>query len=727
MIWAIHPRLSKLTAVTLDNDSSDPARPDSAVSVPPPSPPHGDKVHVLHGDERPDPYSWMREIDAPEVLDYLTAERAFYDASTTRLSDKADQLATQMTARLAPEESEPAHPKKQFEYFHHTPPGADYEQLRRRPIGAGDHAGDVLFDPADVLGGSDHIDIGLCLVSPDEKLLAYSFDITGDEVYTLRFKDLETGQDLPDVVSRSYYSGAWSADSGSFFYTVHDEKYRPYQARRHHLGTLVDDDTLVYVEPDERYVVEVRGCRSGDLIEIVAYCRDTSEVWIVDAHQPQADPRCVEPRRHGIEYRVEHASTGAAGGLLFIVTNDGAEEYRLVSAPVDDPGRHNWTEVVAEAAGERLYTATAFAAHLVTTLRRDCRLMARVYPLGPDGTLGAGVDIRSRIAQGSLELADNERYDTDHITVVEESHLHPKSWFDVDLTTGERSERQSQEVPAYDPDAYVEELLWTTTDPAIAVTVVRRRDVPLDGSAPCLLYGYGAYEAVFEPEFDATLTVLLDQGVIFANAHIRGGGEGGRNWWLNGRMENKQNTFTDHVAVADFLADGLVDGDRIVTRGLSAGGLLQGAVFSQAPQRWAGVIAEVPFVDVVTTMLDGSIPLTINEWDEWGDPSRADDYRWMRAYSPMDNPPAAGTRPDLLVTGALHDPRVMVWEPAKWVATLRHTDPSWSPRCLFRVELGAGAHAGPSGRTGHVAYEAEIYAWALDRMAAGRSRTAATP
>ncbi|MDX6297973.1 MAG: oligopeptidase, partial [Nocardioidaceae bacterium] len=251
---------------------------------------------------------------------------------------------------------------------------------------------------------------------------------------------------------------------------------------------------------------------------------------------------------------------------------------------------------------------------------------------------------------------------------------------------------------------------------SIPVTVVRRASTPLDGSAPCLLYGYGAYEACFEPEFDVALTALLDRGVVWAHAGVRGGGEGGRRWWLDGRLEHKQNTFSDLVAAADFLADGRVDGSRIVTRGLSAGGLLQGAVFSQAPTRWAGVIAEVPAVDILTTMLDPSIPLTINEWDEWGDPRRPAEYRWLRAYSPYDNIPPSGTRPDLLVTGALHDPRVMVWEPTKWVAELRHSDPDWSPRCLYRVELGQGAHVGPSGRFAHLRYEAEIYAWALDRF-----------
>jgi oligopeptidase B len=247
----------------------------------------------------------------------------------------------------------------------------------------------------------------------------------------------------------------------------------------------------------------------------------------------------------------------------------------------------------------------------------------------------------------------------------------------------------------------------------VPITVVTRRDVPLDGSAPCVLYGYGAYEACDEPEFDPAIAALLDRGIVFAHAHIRGGGEGGRRWWLDGMMARKQNTFTDHIAAADRLADGLVDGSRIVTRGLSAGGLLQGAVFSQAPDRWRGVIAEVAFVDVVTTMLDASIPLTVNEWDEWGDPTKPDEYAWMKAYSPYDNPPPAGGRPNLMVTGALHDPRVMVFEPAKWVALLRHTDPSWSTHCLFRVELGAGAHAGPSGRYAHLRYEAEVYAWAL--------------
>jgi len=250
----------------------------------------------------------------------------------------------------------------------------------------------------------------------------------------------------------------------------------------------------------------------------------------------------------------------------------------------------------------------------------------------------------------------------------------------------------------------------------VPVTLVRHRDTPLDGTAPALVYGYGAYEYTFEPDWDPALPSLLDRGVVFAHAHVRGGGEGGRRWWLDGRLARKQNTFTDHLAVAEGLA-GLVDGHRIASRGLSAGGLLQGVVLSQRPERWTAVVAEVPFVDVVTTMFDASVPLTVTEWDEWGDPRRREEFDWLLGYSPYDNLPVAGTRPDLLVTAALHDPRVRVTEPAKWVAALRASDPEWSPRCVFRVETGAGAHDGPSGRTARLAYEAEIYAWLLDRLA----------
>jgi oligopeptidase B len=503
-----------------------------------------------------------------------------------------------------------------------------------------------------------------------------------------------------------------------FFYVVHDAAYRPWQVWRHRIGTPPDDDVLVLEEQDPRFELEVRETRTGDLVLVTSASRDTTETWVVDAHRPESAPRSVGGRRRGVEYHAEHLRL-PDGEVLLLVTNDGATEFRLVSAPVPrrtdgDPGQ--WQELVAENPDERLLRVDAFASHVVLTLRSGGRRILRVLPATSLGS-SPGLDLGSRFEEGTIELARNEEYDAPFVTVCEQSWVHPPVWADVDLATGARTDRHRQEAPGHHPARYrCATISGTAPDGTqVPVTVVRRDDTELDGTAPCLLYAYGAYEAVDEPEWDPALPSLLDRGVVFAHAHVRGGGDGGRRWWLEGRLGEKQNTFSDHVAAADALA-GLVDGCRIASRGLSAGGLLQAVVFGQRPDRWRAVVAEVPFVDVVTTMFDESVPLTAAEWDEWGDPRRPEQFAWLRAYSPYDNVPPAGGRPHLLVTAALHDPRVMVWEPAKWVAALRASDPAWSPDCLFRCELGAGSHVGPSGRFGHLRYEAEIYAWLLDRL-----------
>jgi oligopeptidase B len=327
----------------------------------------------------------------------------------------------------------------------------------------------------------------------------------------------------------------------------------------------------------------------------------------------------------------------------------------------------------------------------------------------------------------SLALATNEDYQATSVTVRTESLVEPPSWHDVDLATGRWRERKRQQVPGHDPARYTTERVTASAPDgtSVPVTIAYRRGLARDGSAPCLLYGYGAYESCEWPAFSVTTPSLLDRGFVYAVAHVRGGGEGGRKWWLDGRLDRKRNTFTDFIAVADMLADhGWAAPGRIVSRGLSAGGLLQGAVFSLAPQRWRAVVAEVPFVDCVTTMLDPSIPLTVNEWDEWGDPRDPSARAYLASYSPYDNPPA-GARPDLLVTGSLHDPRVLIHEPAKWVARLRATGAggSTASRVLFRPELGAGAHTGPAGRFGQLGYEAEILAF----IVAAAGSTAAAP
>jgi oligopeptidase B len=716
------------------------------VETPPEAPPEAPRRpydHTEHGVTRPDPYHWMRDVGSPELVSHLVAERAWYDATTGHLGPLIDSLRAEMATRVPLTDWSVRWAHGSFSYYTQVPAGRDYPQLLRdlntesadpapESSGNGDDRHDSPREPQIVLDGNalaegaDHFELGLTRLSPDDRLLAFSVDVVGDEVYTLRFRDLATGADLPDEVARTYYGGAWSADARHFFYTVHDEAYRPFQVWRHELGTSVDRDVLVLEEPDEKYEVLVRGTRSGGLVVIWAGCRDTTEVWVVDAHDPTGPARSVGGRRKGVEYHAEHVVHPDGGEELLLVTNDGATEYRLASAPVPrtaDQDHTAWSPVRPEDPAERLERVDAFAGHVVLTLRRDGVRRLRVLPLGD--LAGTGADVEPALPGGMIGLAVNTVFDPGSVTVLEQSLVHPLLWSDVDLATGARTERHRQEAPGHDPSHYVcERRAYPAPDGTmVPATVVRRRDVPLDGTAPALLYGYGAYEYSFEPEWDPALPSLLDHGVVYVHAHVRGGGEGGRRWWLDGRMEHKQNTFTDHAAVADGVAGdsgtaAIVDGSRLATRGLSAGGLLQGAVLSQRPERWRAVVAEVPFVDVVTSMLDPSIPLTINEWDEWGDPRREADFRWMLAYSPYDNLPAAGSRPDLLVTGALHDARVMVWEPAKWVAALRHSDPAWSPRCLFRVETGAGAHAGPSGRFGHLAYEAEVYAWVLDKLAA---------
>ena len=579
---------------------------------------------------------------------------------------------------------------------------------------------ETLLDLNELVTESGYIELGLLQVSPDGRLLAWSVDREGDEVYELRFRDLETGRHLDEVVPRSYYGGAWSADSSTFFYTVHDETYRPSQVWRHLVGTTVGDDVLVLEEVDEQFELNVRATRSGALVVLWSENRDTSEVWVIDADDPTARPRSVGGRRRGVEYHAEHVLMPGGDETLLLVTDDAATEFRLASCPVPrdaDQDHTVWQSVRPEDPTERLEQVDAFTDHVVLAYRAEGERRLRV--LRTDDLVGEGRVLTPSLSSGSIALSYNEEFETDQIIVAEESFLSPVVWSSVSLVDGSRAVLHRREAPHHSPDDYVAERRHFPSPDGtqVSATVVRHRDTALDGTAPCLLYGYGAYEAVFDPEWDAGLPSLLDRGVVFVMTHVRGGGEGGRRWWLDGHLEHKQHTFEDHVAVADGLvAEGLVDPARIATRGLSAGGLLQGAVLSQRPDRWRAIIAEVPFVDVVTTMLDSSIPLTANEWDEWGDPQHADAFAWMLAYSPYDNLPPAGSRPDLLVTGALHDPRVLVHEPAKWVAALRASDPAWSPRCLFRAETGAGAHVGPSGRFARLAYEAEIYAWLLDSL-----------
>ncbi|HYH33544.1 MAG TPA: prolyl oligopeptidase family serine peptidase [Nocardioides sp.] len=691
---------------------------------------------------RPDPYRWLHDAGSPEVLAHLAAERAWYDASVAHLHSLTTELSAEMVARVPATDRSPAWNRRLFSYYTETPAGREYPRICRTnrhdsvseaTISASTPARDdgfrngspaggqevtTLLDVADLADGSGYLELGVTLVSPDERWLAHSVDTTGDEVYRLRFRDLHRGADLAEEVPRTYYGGAWSADSQWFFYTVHDAAYRPFQVWRHRLGTPVEQDALVLAEPDERFELRLRATRSGDWVVMWAESNTSAETWLVDAHDPVSAPRSAGGRRPGVRYRVDHRRTDAGEDLLVVV--DDRTEGRLMVAPVPGPEGQDWSvwrEARAETPEEHLERADAFAGGVVLSLRSGGAHLLRLLP--HDALDGPGTDLASRVTGGALHLARTTDYDAAGVLVVDRSRLDPEVWSEVALTDGSRTEVLRREAPGFEPGDYVTERheFPAPDGTPVPATLLRHRRTPLDGSAPAVLYGYGAYGYTFEPDWDPALPSLLDRGVVWVHAHVRGGGEGGRSWYLDGKLAAKQHTFDDLLAVADGLAAaGLADPSRIASRGLSAGGLLQGAVFSQRPDRWAAVVAEVPFVDVVTTMLDESTPLTVTEWEEWGDPRDREQFGWMMAYSPYDNVPPAGDRPDLLVTGAVHDPRVMVREPAKWVAALRASDPEWSPRCLFRCEVGAGAHAGPSGRYGHLAYEAEVFAWLLDRL-----------
>jgi oligopeptidase B len=664
----------------------------------------------------PDPYAWMRDHDLPPMHDYLTAERAYYDREMAPTRALQDRLLGEMTARVPPAEDSVSWRRGGFEYFTRVAPGQELEQFCR-VAGPGESV-QVLLDQNLLLGdpacAGGYVDVGVREVSPDGRLLAYSVDFTGDELFQLRIRDLDAGQDLPDRIEATYYGLGWAADSRSLFYVLTDQLYRPYEVWHHELGTDPAGDVRVYREDDERYALTVRATRSGGYVLIDTEAVETTETLVIPAAAPHTPPAVLEPRTRGTRYRADHAD-GPDGGEFYLVTNDGAEEFRLVRVPARAPGRANWTEVVAGSPDTRLVSCDVFGPYLVVEQRHAAAPQLRVLhrASGEQRLIEAGGP------QYSLALATNEDYAATAVTVRTESLIDPPSWHHVELDSGTWRLRQRKDVPGYDPARYVTQRIAATAadGTVVPVTIAYRRGPRPDGTAPCLLEGYGAYEDCYWPEFSVATPSLLDRGAVYAVAHIRGGGEGGRRWWLEGRLDHKRNTFTDFIAAADMLADqGWAAPDRIASRGRSAGGLLQGAVFAMAPQRWRAVVAEVPFVDCVTTMSDPTIPLTINEWDEWGDPRDDPVMRaYMRSYNPYDNVPAFPW-PDLLVTGSVHDTRVLIKEPARWVARLRATaaaatGPGPAGRLLFRAELGTEAHMGPTGRYDKLRYEAEVLAF----------------
>lgn len=681
---------------------------------------------TLHGVPDVDEYGWLRDVSDPAVTAHLRAERAHYDAHTAHLAPLRDSVYADLVRRTPPTDRSVSWSCGDFVYYTRSAEGREYAELCRRAVLDGQPGPEeVLLDLERVAGTTGYAALGVTEVSPDGRWLAWSVDTDGDEIFTLRFRDLRSGFDLPEAIEHTYYTGAWSADSSTFLYVVHDEAFRPYLVRRHLLGTDPAADAEVLSEPDAAFEVTVRATRDGELVVLRSANRDTSECWLVPSQDPRGAPRPVLGRRRGVEYDVEHLP-GPGAGRLLVLTNEGAEQFEVRQLPLSALG------TLGERAGDplvpgrtdvRVLAVHPFRGHLVLSVRRAGRPALEVRD--HDGVL--------RHVQGPLReaglvaLGRNVEFDVGSVVVRTESLVDPPTWWDLQLDSGTLTERHRAAAPGHDPDAYRTERIELPGEDGVAVpvTLAYRAEWRPDGSSACLLYGYGAYESCVDPTFDVAVPALLDRGVLYAIAHVRGGGELGRGWWQQGRLGRKRTTFTDFVAVGrGLVAAGYAAPDRLGIRGLSAGGLLMGAAAALAPQLWRAVLAEVPFVDVVHSMLDPTIPLTVNEWDEWGDPRDPEMFAYLRSYSPYENLPAS-PRPAMLVTGSMHDPRVLVHEPAKWVSRLRATAvEGHDGPLLFRVELGAGAHVGPAGRYQRLAYEAEVLAWLLEQLGAGGSSEA---
>jgi oligopeptidase B len=665
------------------------------------------RPHVLslHGDERVDDWYWLRDRDDPDVTAYLEAENAYTDAMTAQTGALQERLFEEIRGRIQETDESAPVPHGGYWYLHRTVEGQQYPiHVRRR--GTPEGREQVLLDENELAEGHDYFRLGVLRTSPDHSKLAYSTDVTGGERYLLLIRDLESGRDLPDTIPNTYYGLAWSSDSRVVFFTRPDEAMRPHQLWRHELGADPSDDVCVYEEPDERFFVSVYRTRSGAFIVLQLESMVTSEVRVLAADDPTGEFRVVEPRRQGIEYELDHRR-----GSFLVVANEGGPNFRLLEAPTEAPGRENWRELVPHREDVRLLGVDAFAGHLA--LHEQAEALRRIRVVDPE--TGRGEPIEQPEPVYAAFPGDNREFETDLLRFQYTSLVTPVSAVDYDVHTGARMVRKQDPVLGYEPERYATERAWATSPDGerVPISLVYRVDRP-KRAGPALLIGYGSYEASSDPVFSSARVSLLDRGFVVAIAHVRGGGELGRRWYEQGKLEHKRNTFTDFLACAEYLvAEGWTSPRLLAARGGSAGGLLMGAVLNLRPDLFGAVVAEVPFVDVVTTMLDESLPLTVIEWEEWGNPNDRSSYEVMKAYSPYDNVEAKDY-PALLVTAGLNDSRVAYWEPAKWVAKLRSTKTDSNP-LLLRTRMGTG-HAGPSGRYERWREEAFVYAFILDAL-----------
>ncbi len=683
---------------------------------------------VLHGDRRVDHYAWLRQKENPEVLAHLEAENAYTDAKLRPMEAFQETLYQEMLGRILQTDVSVPYRLRGYLYFTCTEQGKQYP-IHCRRTDANGSLDELLLDLNRMAAGHTFLGLGAFDVSNDNQLLAYALDTTGFRQYTLHIRNLWNGWDFAEEIER-VTSAAWAADNRTLFYTVEDAvTKRSHRLYRHTVGST-EPDALVYEESDERFRLEIERTRSAAFLLLVIASHTTSEVRYLPTTEPFGEFRVIAPRSTDHEYYVEHhpnpltrekrgADPWDAGGYFFIRTNSGGRTFRLACAPVADPRPAKWREIIPNRADVMLAGVDVFRSHLVLFEREGGLPYLRILDLSVEAPDALSASHRIEFAEPaySASLGANPEFDASHVRFHYESFVTPRSVFDYDVRTRERVLRKQQPVlGGYDSAQYVSERLHATAQDGtlVPISLVHKRDAPRDGSAPLLLYGYGSYGISVSVSFNSNRISLLDRGVMYAVAHVRGGGELGKPWHDAGRLRQKQNTFTDFISAAEHLiTERYTAAQKLVIEGGSAGGLLMGAVTNMRPDLFRMVISHVPFVDVLDTMLDASLPLTVGEYEEWGDPRIAEDYFYMKSYCPYTNL-AAREYPAMLVKTGLNDSQVMFWEPAKYVAKLRSlkTDAN---TLLFKTNMGAG-HGGASGRYDYLREIALDYAFLLSEL-----------
>ena len=651
---------------------------------------------TVHGDTRIDNYFWLRDRKDPDTVAYLEGENAYTKEKLQHTEALQAALYAEMLGRI--QQTDLSVPVKRDEYFYYTrtEEGKQYA-IHCRKKGAGPE--EVLLDCNQLAEGHKYFRLGAFIASPNHRLLAYSVDFEGDEKYTVRVKNLDTGDLLADEIPNTSSSLEWAADNATFFYTILDDALRPYKVFRHALG--VKEDPLIYHEPDERFTLDLSSTRSRAYIFININSSLTSEIRYLRKDQPTAEFRVLLPRVYETEYDATHR-----GDSFFIRTNDSAKGFRVVEAPVADPSKANWKEIIPGRDGITIESVTAFANYLVTEERH--RGLTQIYIREPQ--TGAQHSIEFPEPVYTAELGANAEFNTKLLRFHYTSLVTPASIYDYDMETRERElKKQQQVLGGYDPQQYQSERIHAGEVP---ISLVYKKGFVRDGRAAMLLYGYGSYGISIDPSFSSDRLSLLDRGFVYAIAHIRGGMDLGKPWHEAGRLLQKKNTFTDFIAAAEkLIAEKYTSPARLAIMGRSAGGLLMGAVVNLRPDLFTAVVAGVPFVDSLNTALDASLPLTVGEYEEFGDPSKREFYDYMKSYAPYENV-TAQAYPAILVTAGLNDPRVSYWEPAKWVAKLRALKANDRP-LLLKTNMGSG-HFGASGRYEYLKETALEYAFLLD-------------